>query len=772
MKSFKAVLFFWILLITGLVLAQDREKLEKENAAIDRRAKEIEAFLSDEPFIFGAPWSDRAAWGKIAQLSGKGKIIKIAEKLLKKPIEDNSEDLYKEFFKNGNRTHYQKALGQWTGRLSTLALAEGIEHKGRFIPALEELIRKFCAYPSWVLPAHDRNAEIFDGKVVYSDLSSTALGQEFGIILSWAQKDLSPETVDLLKKNIEVRVLEPYRICVKEGTKAGKRSMWWIRGTNNWNSVCHAGTIGAALTTVPSKADRAWFIAAAEYCTGHYFFAGFTSDGYCSEGMGYWNYGFGNFVYLASAIRQATAGKVDLFKNPMVVKCTRFAPGMEVAGRKYAAFADCSIKATPAPVFMNYLSRTCGLNLDFYEKAGMPQNTGYGLTELAYFLFDPYLNAGSSGVDSNSLVSSNTEGPASAAERKMAKKENAESVNAPVRTDFDVAGVLICRPDPKNKKKTLAIAMKGGHNNEQHNHNDVGSYSLALVTYDKNGNQKADYMVLDPGGEIYTRRTFSKDRYVGQLLNSFGHPVPLVNGHLQKTGAAARGVVLEKVFSPQKDQFVIDMTSAYSYPGVKSVVRAFTYYRNVSPEILSMIPQNKEGKTSGSKDCVEIDSKAGQNATGALVIEDRIELDSKESVSNFAVASEPESISAASLGSKVSKKSKKLSKMSEKSKESQINEKSRLEIDGGNHSFESALITFMKAEVKDQGDSLTVRIGQNEGVMVYVAVFDEKGIKVPVRFEEQIVGQNDDSVPNKPTRLAFGPKNPLRKGTIRFIFLP
>ena len=68
---------------------------------------------------------------------------------------------------------------------------------------------------------------------------------------------------------------------------------------------------GAALTLLESPQDRALYVAAAEHYSRN-FLRGFTSDGYCSEGVGYWNYGFGYYVLLAETIHHATGGGVDL----------------------------------------------------------------------------------------------------------------------------------------------------------------------------------------------------------------------------------------------------------------------------------------------------------------------------------------------------------------------------------------------------------------------------------------------------------------------------
>ncbi|MDB6028847.1 MAG: hypothetical protein JWM68_5070, partial [Verrucomicrobiales bacterium] len=53
-------------------------------------------------------------------------------------------------------------------------------------------------------------------------------------------------------------------------------------------------------------------------------------------------------------------------------------------------------------------------------------------------------------------------------------------------------------------------------------------------------------VLVDPGSEVYTGRTFSSNRYESDVLNSFGHDVPVVAGKLQSAGAKHRAIVLRK----------------------------------------------------------------------------------------------------------------------------------------------------------------------------------------------------------------------------------
>jgi len=116
----------------------------------------------------------------------------------------------------------------------------------------------------------------------------------------------------------------------------------------------------------------------------------------------------------------------------------------------------------------------------------------------------------------------------------------------------------------------LAVALKGGHNAEHHNHNDVGSYVVVVGS---------EAVLADPGGEVYTARTFSSKRYVSKVLNSYGHPVPLVAGQLQQKGRGAQARVLKAEFTDDADTLVLDIASAYKVPALKKLVRTFVYSR-------------------------------------------------------------------------------------------------------------------------------------------------------------------------------------------------
>lgn len=627
---------------------------EAELKAINERAAEIAPMLDDD---FGARTAPREYWERFAKAPDAAQIVKYAESVLNTEPPEVPEELYKEYYKNGNRSNYQNVFFNIQRRISSLTLAEATENKGRFIDALNVELDKFCDMKSWVLPAHDKNGLIYDGEAMYSDLGSTLAGAYLAISINLFEDKLDPKVVAKAKAEIERRILAPYEKAVEKVYDG----MWWVRTVNNWNAVCHAGTVAAALNIVESKERRAFFIAGAEFFSERDFFKGFTNDGYCSEGMGYWNYGFGNYLQLSAEIRYATHGKVDMLRFPKVRAVLDYAPTLEIDKGIYAVFADCAAGATPNPVYVGYLSRLKGYGYTDFETKGLGSAFNIG----------GLLETTSIGYDADVVYRETTEEP--------------QKYDPPIRTEFQDAGVVICRPSKDAKGKYFAIAFKGGTNGELHNHNDVGSYTLLLG--DAADPNAADvYVSRDPGGETYTARTFSSRRYEGELLNSFGHPVPRIAGKLQSPGGGCRGVVVSKSFEDAEDDVTFDITSAY--PEVKTLekaTRTFQYRRATGDD------------------------------SGFVAITDAIKF--KE---------------------------------------------------GEKGAVETALITFEKVEIAEIADgALEIEIG---GAVVNVFALDANGKALKLVAETAIVGEHDDSVKNKPTRVALRVDGDVENATITQLF--
>ncbi len=498
------------------------------------RIAEIAGWLPPHPTAFCPPASDRAFWGKLDR-SG---IMGHAESLLSVPIPPLPDDLYREYEKTGNRVGFEKPYQERLQRASDLALAESLEMKGRFLAPLREILSEILSEPTWVMPAHNLGKNAFQGKHINVDLGVSARASTLATIYQWLGDPLGAEMKERIRTEIRKRAVDPYLANVYQD---GQTPFHWISGTNNWNAVCHAGVTYAALATVEDREIRAR-VAAGSTAYIVNFLNGFTPDGYCSEGIGYWNYGFGHFVLLAETLVAATQGHVNLYADPGVSADASFPPRVEIVPNVFPIFADCSPDAHVEPWILALLSR----------RYVLPETH----SSAPHFLADKDLMFRPPVVDEARQAIPNLD---------------------PLRGYFPDAGVLVSRP--ANPAEGLAVAMKGGNNDEHHNHNDLGSYVLV---------SSGGVVAGDVGGERYTARTFSPQRYDSKVLNSYGHPVPVINGQLQATGKQAAATVEEADFSEESDVFGLDLTKGYPVPGLSKVKRTFIYHRDgkTSLEIL------------------------------------------------------------------------------------------------------------------------------------------------------------------------------------------
>ena len=519
------------------------------------RVAEIRKVISDKPMGFGRPVSDREAWGKLADVEPFKSAASRAEKYLKDPVVAMPKEAYLQFVEKGSSAMHGRIAKERYRRITNLTLAEAMENKGRFIPPLEAIIRDLCTDVMWVSPYHDRKLDTYEGRTTNIDLHTGMLSWILGTSYYILGEKMSPEVKALLLENEEKRAWGPLRAMVR----GDRGKNWWLTGTNNWNAVCLGGVVGSHLAMVESKDDRAFMVAVGEKYIQN-FLAGFPPDGYCTEGVGYWNYGFSHFLGLAEAIWQSTDGQVDLFRLERAPQAATFGARFEISDGVYPAFADCSVGSKPNAKIMWFASRRYGMGLKFWEKQG--RLPGFGsLYFRAMYSF-----------------------PTSADDVPPADKP---MDTAGLRSWFPDGGILLGRPKP-HSEAAMGVALKGGHNAEHHNHNDVGGFVCVV---------SGESLVIDPGAEFYGEFTFSSRRYESNVMNSFGHSVPVVAGKLQRPGRQAAAKVLRTDFSDDADTLALDLKACYDVPELEQLERTFVYSRQargrltVTDDIKYMSPE-------------------------------------------------------------------------------------------------------------------------------------------------------------------------------------
>ena len=504
----------------------------------------VAASLPETPAGWGAPATDRALWAKAAATIPAAELVTAARAAAAAPVPDLSDALYLRYTRDGNRTEFQQVNRERLERLSLLAWAEGVEHQGRFVPALTRELEAILAEKTWVLPAHDPKLHNFEGRWTEIDLMVAMKGWSLATIGYWHADQLPAELRARLRAELDRRLIQPYLALARGGP--GSDGMWWLRGDNNWNAVCHAGVVGTALAIMDSRAERAELIGYAALNL-EYYLKGFAADGYCTEGVGYWNYGFGHFAMVSETLAAATGGRVRPLTGEHALRIAAYPAGLQILPGIYPAFADMDVKERPSSWFGALAVRQVyptplGMKVWNLTVADLRSFLTY---EAAMKVFMPLATAGLPPAPAPQITASHYW--------------------------FADAQVYTGRAAPK-----FGAAIKGGHNAESHNHNDLGSFVVAA----------GDRAVLvDPGLEIYTARTFGPDRYLSKVLNSYGHAVPVVAGQLQQPGREFAAKVISTAFGEKEDTVVLDLTKGYAVPALQSLVRTFTLRRQPKPEI-------------------------------------------------------------------------------------------------------------------------------------------------------------------------------------------
>ncbi|WP_139955778.1 hypothetical protein [Flavicella sediminum] len=495
-------------------------------------AKQIEmlkAVLPKEAFQAAPKINDRVYWGKIsASGSGKLYLTKALSLLPKKPEVPISDEIYRRANKEGNRGIYKPRYYRTMECLEHFILAECIENEGRFLPQIHVFSKAILNMKSWVHPNHDdRDNGVLEGKRVTIDLGA----RRFGSVLALAENLLGNKLDENLRteitKQLQTRIIDSYLTSCEFLDENNK----WIKSTSNWNSVCTSGSVFVAISSSKKEEERLAAIGSA-LNSMKYYLSGFGQDGYCSEGVGYWRYGFGHYLYLAQILKDYTNGKINLFEahNPEKLKnVANFPENFHIQNNLYAPFADGS----------SVVKNNEG-------------NFAYVLAAKQYGVRKPNENILDQAVE-QLIVWKNI------ADFSTRATSELKRVVTPSYSYFDAFGMVISRGQ---QKTPFSIAMKAGHNSENHNHSDVGTYVVVLGE---------EIITGDIGAPSYRAGAFSP---ANKARSSWGHPVPRINNILQSNGRQFEGKITSALFEEAKDFVQMELNSAYVLPELKSLTRS------------------------------------------------------------------------------------------------------------------------------------------------------------------------------------------------------
>jgi hypothetical protein len=445
------------------------------------------------------------------------------------PLMDEIEQLpatsytfYRLFVQNGDRKGYEKPYFLKRTNLAAAALRLFLGVEETQAAALRDIVQdhlwSICEESTWVLPAHEH-----DSIDLFAAETSFVLAETLALL----GEALAAEVRSRVRQEIERRIFEPYLRF--------HRSLHWYRGHNNWNGVCNSAVAATFLLIEPEPGRVARAIRLALDGLRVFLASAFEADGSSTEGVAYWHYGLINFVALAEMLRARSAGAIDLLASDHIRRVAAYPARMQLFGPWFASFSDCNELVEFNPGIIARLAECTG-EYSLLNILARPATYG-GDWRLTMMIRNMLWWDGSQ--------------PASA------------TVGDAVLAAAGVARLVAARPTGA----PLVLAIKAGHNGENHNQNDIGSFILHI---------DGENLLTDPGRGLYSRDFFGPRRYENIFANSYGHSVPRIGGRLQGTGPNFRGELLDvRVESPLKHAR-LELARAYPIEGLASARRQIT----------------------------------------------------------------------------------------------------------------------------------------------------------------------------------------------------
>ena len=504
-------------------------------------------YLTDSFTPFPA-YKDRSAWENLPQET-KTYYSDLAKPLKGKLWEILPATTYMEFAINGNRSRYEAIVFKRRCDLFHLMIAECIEGKGEYIDDIINCVWATCEESTWVIPAHNRHVdnnrtfELVDiESLVYVDLFSA----ETGSLMSWVYYFLGDAIEDkapLVKRRIEIemekRILKPYL----ERDDFGWMGLDHDDPVNNWNPWINSNVLIAYLV-FGDKDTKIKGIEKTIISTDR-FLAFYAEDGGCDEGPIYFGVAGASLLDFLEALDIATNSTVYLHNEEIIKNMARYIYRVYMGQKYYVNFAD-----APARVFAH-----SGLLYRTGLKIGDDNLVGFAL----YLMENGHTNKPYAANNHSTclfrLLST-----------IFQKYDEVKPFVAPKSFWFDGIQVLTAR-DKEGSLDGMAIAAKGGNNDESHNHNDIGNFVMYYNT---------EPIIVDAGVETYSKKTFSDERYDIWTMQSCYHNAPTINGYDQLVGVDKKAT--DVVCKQGDDVTSLEMELREAYPKEADI---YSYKRNL-----------------------------------------------------------------------------------------------------------------------------------------------------------------------------------------------
>ena len=511
--------------------------------------------MTEQDFCYIPKFQD-PAW---KHCENRDLILEQAKKIAAEPIPELTATLFLDYYKKGQGYFEQRQIRRRCN-LIQLCLAQCVWPEEDFFSNITDYIWAICEETSWTPPSHNNHyythypdkVELprFDADRIYVDLVASMTGSVLaGVYYQFREK--LDSICPLISKRLVKEVTDRFLLPVLNYDDFGWMGLAAEGRINNWNPWIVYNALFAAMC-LPMEPQRRRLIFHKSFLLLDQFLNYYYPDGGCDEGPTYFFAAGGTMVAALDLIRYATSGAVNLMEEPLIQNMGSYIEKAAICGRNMANFGD-NPPQHPGAGQKIFLLGTL-LNRERLKQFGLfdiELERRAGKHELSYDMermlevFLLFL-------------------------QKEAIDAALPAHYQPKLTNF-LPDIMVLTARETVSCDGFSIAAKGGHNDESHNHNDVGQVMVYL-------DQKP--IMIDPGQCAYTAKTFSPQRYEIPLMQSGCHNLPTVNGVMERDGIEYCATVLDFQDHPEKTVLSVEIGKAYpEEAGLHSLVRTTTLDR-------------------------------------------------------------------------------------------------------------------------------------------------------------------------------------------------
>lgn len=499
---------------------------------------ELAALLKREHPVCRFPAaSDRAAWKRVRTGSLRRERIRAlmlaANRLLKQSAggqiyPDMTAEQAFAFIRTGNRGVFERPYFARRAILSTLVTAECLEYKGRFMPQIIEGLWKIISEPYWFLSAHGLYAPD-DPMPRHDSIMPDLFACETAMTLAMTDALLGNE-IRRISPQLMIWVRD--LVCERVIGSIERKTGWWYSGVNNWAPWCASNSAGAAIVFLRDQPERLARLLTMLAGVCDRFYDRYAPEGGCDEGPAYFcRAGLMLMSFIDHMDLVSGGAYAKLFREKKMRNIAEYFVRVGATGNWFVSPADSSAK-------MSIFNR--GLLLRFAELVGSDEMRGFIL----------HLKDRIAPTPGSCCYGSQDFGMLLQQLFFVPDRAGRKPTRRPLFTEQKDLQIYVLRQNADETKDAI-LSLKGGHNGENHNHNDVGQFELFF---------DGEPLIVDLGTSTYTRFTFLPEtRYNSFVHSAAGHNIPVINGILQPPGKEYHAETVEA----KPGKVVLDLTKAY-----------------------------------------------------------------------------------------------------------------------------------------------------------------------------------------------------------------